>query len=190
MRILRMLLVLMLPSCLLVLAAPAPPAAACSCVSGDASLFAEWADTVFIGALDEVVMPPEAPQISSVDPVTYEFDVSAVYEGEATERTHVRSVRFGASCGLEGLEVGQTYVVFASHKTIDGEPSDMLWASLCGGTAPASEKLVTEVESVLGSAAPPEPGEPAPPPAPISSFAAFLLSWAGTTVKSFLEALS
>ena len=182
MRLLRILLVMVLPSCLVVLAAPAPPAAACSCVGGDASDFAEWADTVFVGTLDEVTTPLMAPVFSSTDTVTYEFSVGTVYEGEARERTHVQSVRSGASCGLEGLVLQHSYVVFAAHRTIDGEPSEALWANLCGGTAPASKALVADVEAVLGSGAAPQPGVTGAPGHPLASVLSSLTAWASRVI--------
>jgi hypothetical protein len=182
MRLLRILLVMLLPSCLMVLAAPAPPAAACSCVGGDAVDFAEWADTVFVGTLVEVTMPPMAPVIGSTDTVMYEFQVSTAYEGDARERTYVRSVRFGASCGLEGLVPQQSYVVFAGHRTIDGEPSDALWANLCGGTAPARSQRVADVEAVLGSGAAPQAGVSGAPGHPLAPALRSLTAWASRVI--------
>lgn len=182
MRLLRILLVMLLPSCLVVLAAPAPPAAACSCAGGDASEFAEWADTVFVGTLSEVSTPLMAPVVSSTDTVTYEFHVSRVYEGEARERTYVRSVRFGASCGLEGLVLQHSYVVFAAHRTIDGVSSDALWAHLCGGTAPADNALVADVEAVLGPGAAPPPGVSGGPGLPLTSVLSSLSAWASRVI--------
>ena len=188
MRILRMLVVLLLPSCLVVLAAPAPPAAACSCADGRTADFADWADTVFVGRLNDVVMPPEASVMSSGDPVTYAFDVTAVYEGEARERTHVRSAGSGASCGLEGLVSGESYLVFAVHQSLEGEPTEELWANLCGGTGLATGDRVGDVETVLGSATPPQPGEVGVPPTP-GAFAS-LISQVGTALGAVLAALT
>ena len=187
MRLLRILLVMLLPSCLVVLVAPAPPAAACSCVGGDASDFAEWADTVFVGTLGEVRTPPKAPVISSTDTVAYEFHVSTAYEGDARERTYVRSVRFGASCGLEGLVSGHSYVVFAAHRTIDGEPSERLWANLCGGTAPADKALVADVEEVLGPGAAPQPGVSGAPGSSLAYVLGSLTGWAGRVMVALAQ---
>lgn len=157
MGVLRALLVLVLPTCLLVLVAP--PAAACSCVGGDTGEHLGWADTAFAGTLTAIVPAPDRLVVSSNDPVAYEFEVETVYAGEAHETTSVRSARFGASCGLEGMAIGREYVVFAVHQDHEGEPTDWLWANLCGGTAPASDRLLHDVERAAGPGRAPHPGE-------------------------------
>lgn len=156
---LRALVVLLLPTCLLVLAAPVPPAAACSCVSGTARDFADWSDTIFVGTLTDVTPPSGGTSMSSVAPATYRFEVSAVFEGEAHEVTEVLSAQSGASCGLEGMAVGTRYLVFAGHQDTEGEPDDALWATLCGGTQPASDGLLAQVEDLVGPSGDPLPGE-------------------------------
>ena len=56
----------------------------------------------------------------------------------------------GASCGLEGIEPGRRYVVFASHQSMEGHDADHLWANLCGGTGPATPKLLAAVAEATG----------------------------------------
>jgi hypothetical protein len=87
----------------------------------------ERADVVFTGTLVEVTPPPARLSWSSGDPATYSFDVERVHQGDIGPSTEVRSAVSGASCGLEGMQTGSRYVVFA---TLD----DGLWANLCGGT--------------------------------------------------------
>ncbi len=57
----------------------------------------------------------------------------------------------GASCGLENVVPGRRYVVFASHQSMEGADADHLWANLCGGTGPATPKLLAAVEEVTGA---------------------------------------
>ena len=85
--------------------------------------------------------------------MTYRFAVGEVFRGRAATTTWVRSAASGASCGLEGLEPGREYVVFAQAR------GDALWAGLCDGTAEATGDLVAGVEQVSGTGRP--PGQPA-----------------------------
>ena len=124
----RLVLAALLTAAGLVLLTPAS-AHACSCVGGDVAAYADRADVVFTGTLVEVTPPPERLFWSSGDPATYSFDVDRVHQGEVGPSTEVRSAVSGASCGLEGMQTGSRYVVFA---TLD----DGLWANLCGGTDP------------------------------------------------------
>jgi hypothetical protein len=157
--LLRALLAAVVAATGLVLAAPAP-AVACSCVTADPARLVRWADVVVVGELSGIAAAPERDVISSTDPVGYTIAVDRVLKGEAGGTVEVVSARFGASCGLEGLEVGRSYVVLAAHHDIMGKPTDELWASLCGGTAPASRSYIAELEAVTGPGRPPDPGEP------------------------------
>jgi hypothetical protein len=148
----------------LVLVAPAP-AFACSCVGGSAAQFVEWADVVVVGEVTGITPPPQREVMSSGDPATYDVAVDRVLAGKAGETVEVLSAVSGASCGLEGIEVGREYVIFAAYQDIGGEPTKELWASLCGGTAPASGSFVADVEAVTGSGSPPEPAPIAAGPA-------------------------
>ena len=183
MAVLRALVVLLLPTCLLVLVAPVPPAAACSCAGGDLRSSLESSDTSFVGTLNEVTRPRDGIAASSMDAATYRFEVTAVLKGEAHEVTEVLSPRYGESCGLEGMAVGTRYLVFADHKTIDGEQSRALWANLCGGTQPASDGLVAQVADIVGPGGPPLPGE-ALAPTSARSVAARLLGLLGVATAS------
>ena len=178
MAVLRALVVLLLPTCLLVLVAPVPPAAACSCAGGDLRSSLESSDTSFVGTLTKVTPPPGGTTVSSVEPATYRFEVTAVFEGQAHEVTEVLSAQSGASCGLEGMNVGTRYLVFAGHETIEGKPDAALSATLCGGTQPASGGLVAQVEDIVGPGGPPLPGE-ALAPTSTRSVAARLLGLLG-----------
>jgi hypothetical protein len=128
----------------------AGPSFACSCVSGDAAEFAGRATVVVSGTVTDVVPPPKAAMMSSMDPATYVVDVDQVFKGEAPSTLEVLSPNSGASCGLEGIEPGRRYVVFASHQSMEGHDADHLWANLCGGTGPATPKLLAAVEAVTG----------------------------------------
>jgi hypothetical protein len=106
------------------------------------------ADVVLRGTLEA---PPSGPRVlrRSDDPVTYRFAVAEVFRGAAPTTTLVSSAASGASCGLEGLEPGREYVVFAQVR------GDALEAGLCGGTASAGSGLVADVEQLTGPGQPP-----------------------------------
>jgi hypothetical protein len=84
-----------------------------------------------------------------------------VLKGASGPQAQIRSASGGASCGLEGMEPGRRYVFFAGHSTVEGKPTDVLWANLCGGTAPATPALLAEVERVTGAGAAPATAEAA-----------------------------
>lgn len=153
---LRLALAGLLAACGVVFLTPAS-SYACSCVSGRPQDFAAWADTVFTGTLTEVTPPPQREVMSSGDPVTYAFEVDAVHEGDVGGTVEVTSAVSGASCGLEGLETGTRYLVFAT-----GDPG-RLEAGLCGGTGPVGDELPASYERVLGAGHAPD-GSPGSPP--------------------------
>ncbi len=92
----------------------------------------------------------------------YTFDVEETFKGDAGDGV-VESVRDGATCGLEGMRVDQTYVVFASENK-----QGTLEAYLCGGTTVASDRLIGQVEGAV--TAPPVPSateRPEPTESPV-----------------------
>lgn len=103
----------------------------------------DGADAVFVGVLDDVDRRGGT--------ATYAFAVTGVLRGEVGGTAEVRSSASGASCGLELMETGRSYVVMAA----DGR------AGLCGGTAPASPSYVAQVEEVTGEARAPAGAGPA-----------------------------
>lgn len=129
----------------------AAPSSACSCAGADTAGYVDRADVVLVGVVTDRQGPPLRPVMSSGDPATYTVEVDRVFKGEARPTTYVLSADSGASCGLEGIEEGGRYVVFADRS------GDELWASLCGGTAAADPALVAEVEAVTGPALDPDP---------------------------------
>lgn len=130
------------------------PAAACSCAPAGTAEHVDFSDVVFLGTLAEIEETPPGDDgtIGSGDPVRYSFDVEHTFKGDGGDAV-VESARFGASCGLEGMKIDQTYVVFAT------EGGDGLEAGLCGGTSRATPKLVEQVEAALSSPDSP-PGAP------------------------------
>jgi hypothetical protein len=140
----RLILAALLTAAGLVLLTPAS-AQACSCVGGDVATYAERADVVFTGTLVEITPPPKRLFWSSGDPATYSFDVDRVHQGEVGRSAEVRSAVSGASCGLEGMQTGSRYVVFATL-------ADGLWANLCGGTGPVRPGVVRQLENAVGPA--------------------------------------
>jgi hypothetical protein len=84
---------------------------------------------VFIGRLAEIEGPPPLRQTySSMDPISYRFAVDKVLKGAVPVTAMVRSVVSGGSCGLERMEIGERYTVFAVAQ------DSALVAGLCGGT--------------------------------------------------------
>jgi hypothetical protein len=137
----------------------AAPAFACSCAAQRPAQQAGDADVVFAGTLTDIDEPRQLPILSSGDEARYTFDVDAVYAGDVASVAVVSSAWSGASCGLEGMTVGERYVVIAYR---DGQG---LGATLCGGTGPASPRLEGQVSNALGPAALPDPGGTPPGPA-------------------------
>lgn len=153
MRPLRILLAALVAA-LTTVVVTAGPSFACSCASAGPADFVERAEVVVTGTVTQVTPPPQKGVISSADPTTYVFDVDQVYKGESGTTLEVLSPQYGASCGLENVEVGERYVVFASHQSLEGKDDDHLWANLCGGTDRATPEYVAAVEDVTG------PGQP------------------------------
>jgi len=118
--------------------------------------YVDWADVVVTGTIDDRDTSG-FPFTSSTDPATYTVTVDQVHKGEALATPQVLSPASGASCGLENVDIGGRYVVFAAYENIDGEKSADLWSSLCGGTERASAPLVAAVAALTGPGrAPPE----------------------------------
>ncbi|GAA4374669.1 hypothetical protein [Nocardioides caricicola] len=147
---LRLLLAGLLGACGLVLVTPAA-SQACSCAPGTTRDYVAWADVVFAGALMEVEPPPRRSVMSSSDPNTYSFSVTRSLEGQVGAFAVVESAMSGASCGLEGMQVGREYVVFATYHR------GGLVSGLCSGTQEAAPALVERVAGITGAA-----GRPAP----------------------------
>jgi hypothetical protein len=146
MRILRALLAAVLGALALVVLT-ASPSYACSCAAADTRQHVERADVVVTGTVRGTAQSEQT--------AAYLLDVDRVYRGSSGPVLEVMSPVNGASCGLEGLVEDGRYVVFAAAETVAGEPSDVLWANLCGGTAPASAQYVDALEAVTGPGSPP-----------------------------------
>jgi hypothetical protein len=155
MRAVRLLLAGVLGALSLVVLGAAP-SFACSCAMAGTEQYVDGADAVCTRTVTDKEPPPQRPVMSSMDPVTYTFDVERAFKGDLSDPLPVLSASSGASCGLEGVRVGQRYVVFASESKRGDRD---LWASLCGGTAPWSAGLEADVVAATG------PGTPDPPTA-------------------------
>jgi hypothetical protein len=88
-----------------VVAGPAPPAHACSCVVASIGMVHE-ADAAFVGRLVMTQRPeppparPEQPALVGGGTVTHEFAVDRVVKGNLGSRVFVETSESGASCGL------------------------------------------------------------------------------------------
>jgi hypothetical protein len=106
----------------------ATPAAGCTCEVQSSVRHAARADVVFTGRLKEIDEPVGGLTRSSMDPVTYRFEVERVFKGAVPQNASVVSAGDGASCGLEGMNVGSRYTIFAQTD------AGSLRSGLCGGT--------------------------------------------------------
>lgn len=166
----------------------ATPAQACTCTTeSEAEAFA-WADVVFEGKVLSVVFPPMDDQWSTADPVTWTFDVSEVYKGEAADIQEVVSALDSASCGVD-LSPEETYVVFALEQDRALDLTDgQLSTHLCSGTRPARHEPVAVASQPSPPAAVPTPTgtlAPAPTAGPSTTIAATVVDSTdapGTTV--------
>jgi hypothetical protein len=106
----------------------ATPAAACMCEMQTSIQHAARADVIFAGRLLEIDEGIRGPIFSSMDPITYRFAVERVFKGAVAQNASVVSAASGGSCGLEQMNVGARYTIFAQA---DG---GILRSGLCGGT--------------------------------------------------------
>lgn len=131
------------------------PAHACSCVSTSTQAQTKDAHDVFTGTIT-AVQSERNPNGQRGATMTYDVEVERVYKGDvATSAVQVTSDRSSTSCGLGQLAADKRYVFFAQADGSD------LSADSCGGTARASDQLVTKVERMLGAGRNPVPPEPA-----------------------------
>lgn len=140
MRSLRLVLAGMLVAVGLVALTPTA-AHACFCLPGSARQQVAWSDAVFTGTFTRYAAAPEGLQ-------GYRFDVHEVFSGDLSATTDVGS---HLACGLERMEVGTTYLVFAARD--DG----LLMSSSCSGTGPVSPARVAAVEDLTGPGRQPVP---------------------------------
>jgi hypothetical protein len=145
----RLLLGALVVACCSVVLAQSP-AHACKCAGGSVERDAKRADAVFTGTLLE--------QADSGGDRVYRVEAETLFKGEIS-RNRVRVVSSARdSCGIRTLESDRPYVFFVA---VDGAE---LRTDQCAGTAPAGQRLLREVEQVLGAGTdltPQESPEPA-----------------------------
>jgi hypothetical protein len=151
----RLLAALLLAGCGVVLTSV--PAHACECAAATTQSHTKSAKAVFTGTVTSVTGAGKADGQRGAT-YTQLVEVDRVYKGGIDTLTVEVTSDSGSSgtgqCGLGGLDPGRRYVFFVQG---DGEA----WtAEGCGGTAPAADKLVTQVERLLGDGRPPMPPEP------------------------------
>jgi hypothetical protein len=138
--VLRLLVAAGLAALGLVVLTPAG-AHACFCVLGSDHEQVRRADAVFVGTFTRYVASPTGQRIPDDQLTTYQLDVDWVLAGDVHATTDVTSA---TGCGLERMEVGRSYVVFATR--VDS----VLWSWSCSGTGPASPGRIAEIERVTG----------------------------------------
>lgn len=131
------LLFLVLAAALVVI--PSTAAWACSCASVPTHESVAHADLVVRGT-------PGAPRDVG-DGVEYLVTVAEAFKGTAPPVVTVRSATDGNTCGIDVVP-GREYVLFANER------GGTFRAGLCGGTAPATDGLVGQVERVTGAGVP------------------------------------
>jgi len=142
---------------------------ACSCaISTLEEEFARSA-AVFAGTVTEITLSPDAPMISSADPVWVKLDVIQAWKGAEAETVELYTARMSISCGYQNFRVGQAFLVFAyqdnkgalatglcnrndiySPFTYDVKQLNALTSSI---PAPATESLPTTAPPIAGSVA-------------------------------------
>ena len=147
--------VALLAGLLLAVLAPLPASAASGSSTG--SQLADQvrrADDVFTGTVTRA-STARKPAGQRGATATYDVDVQRVYKGHV----HDQSVQVVAdaskrSCRLGALDSGSDYVFLVS------ESGDSLTTDGCSGTDNAGDKLVADVEKLLGAGRPPVPPAP------------------------------
>lgn len=117
-------------------------AAGCSCVGQTTAEQVAAADVVARVVVERVSIPDM--EASTGQMASYKLLPSYVWKGDVVSQFTVVSEPDGASCGLEGISEGDDVVVFATLV------NESLTASLCGGTAQASDAFVAELLDVVG----------------------------------------
>jgi hypothetical protein len=130
------------------------PAHACTCASATTQSQTKDANDVFSGTITAVMSARKTDGQRGAT-VTYDVEVDRVYKGDvSTSEVQVTSGRSSGSCGLGQLVADKRYVFFAQSDGTD------LSADSCGGTARASDQLVSKVERLLGNGRGPVPSAP------------------------------
>lgn len=130
------------------------PAHACRCVDSSVQRDVQRADVVFAG----VLLDTKAGTVGDRDRDAnlYEIEADTLYKGSLlTSEAEVTS-RLD-SCALGNLPADRRYLFFVTEDGAD------LVADQCGGTAKATDKLVSRVESLRGPGTdlgPKKPSEP------------------------------
>lgn len=118
---------------------PFSVAQACSCAAINNSQLLDRASVVFTGVATTRADPNAGAQVkSSLDPITWSFQVDSVAKGQATNPEQIVTARDGASCGM-GFALGTRYLVYAR------QVSDHLETDLCSGTREAGGVSFTPI---------------------------------------------
>lgn len=83
---------------------------------------------IFTGKLLSLTKPVEAESWSSADRVKAQFEVKTVWKGKLNSQITVYTALSSESCGYEGFEVNEEFIVFAYGNL------DRLETGLCEGT--------------------------------------------------------
>lgn len=129
-------------------------AQACTCESLTTQAATKAATSVFTGTVtDSSTAAKPDGQRGTI--TTYDVAVERVYKGQVRTATlTVTSSKDHLGCGPARVRDDEPYVFFTRTS------GEELRVTRCGGTAPATDKLVGKVEKLLGGGRPPVPDEP------------------------------
>ncbi|MCW2765012.1 MAG: hypothetical protein JWO11_971 [Nocardioides sp.] len=153
-RYLRLLAALLLAgSCVVLTTVPAH--AACSCRGATTQSHTKNAQAVFTGTVTAAVSTRKSGGQQGAT-FTHHVTVDRVYKGDiaSVDVQVATDSATRSNCGLGKLTADKRYMFFVRGG------SDVWTAESCGGTAPASAKLVSQVERLLGNGRPATPPEP------------------------------
>jgi len=152
------LLAPVLLACALVLAPTAAQAAPCKCQDKQTlEQQARAADVVFSGVL--VRSHRGTSTVAQKAATIYEVRGEQLYQGTLSGNT-VAVVSPQGDCDLRDMRIDHSYVFFVTEEGAE------LQADRCGGTAPADDRYVGQVEDVLGAGTPIGAAPPADNPPP------------------------
>ena len=131
-----------------------PASAACTCTDESVPQLARQASAVFEGSVTTVVRRPGT--------LRYGVRVTRTYKGPESAEVGLRSPAAADQCALD-LRANRRYVFFGAAQ------GDVVEVNRCGGTAPPTAQLVSQVRSVLGEGTTPTPSPGSPSGSPSAS---------------------
>lgn len=141
---------------------------ACDCMPTDAAALFAQADSVFVGTVTAVAIPPSLPgKDPSLDPISISFTVESVLKGAEMSTAQITTAGNSAACGV-AFSVGQRWQINALLDRAVG-----LATNSCSGDA------------LLGAGEVPAPTESGGPPTQILLAGGVILAVAAFSAWAF-----